>query len=487
MTAVGLDYFASAPGGATLGLAVLLTIGGWVTMVLIERSAAPRRPEASGRAGALRRESPATVNVLTNDCTLTAAGFRATVIDLASRGWLRILPPETDDELGRVRPAATAYDGDSLLPHERLVLQHVLARFTTDRAIPARHLAVDVRGSWWKRFQKLVYDDARRSGLVKRRWTPLLLTGPAAVAGFAAIAWLNSREANPEVAVIDSLERRIIAIATLIGLIALIVRIVRHATGSELTHTEAGIAATSRWLAVRRRLVESGFGPMAPSSLEPGDRRLAYASAMCLAQGAAIELPLAREDHRRAWSSVGGEARLVRVRYPWRPIYGTNPLIALTGGLAATFIGLRLRRWFSDIAREEALGSVYERFPDQDWLISDIATGLTVLTYVPIVLGLWAAFAGAADMFNTVERTGVVLRTRRPAEVSPLPRTVRRRIERDRYTLFVAIDDGADDTLTAWRATERTAMPQGVDAVVTATPLLGYIRRADPIGHPLPD
>ena len=51
---------------------------------------------------------------------------------------------------------------------------------------------------------------------------------------------------------------------------------------------------------------EAGFGPMAPSALETGDRRLAYAAAMCLADGAAIELPLAREDHYRAWSSVGG-------------------------------------------------------------------------------------------------------------------------------------------------------------------------------------
>ena len=93
------------------------------------------------------------VNLLTNDATVTAAGFRATMLDLAARGWLRIVAPaDEEDELARVRPAATAFKGDSLLPHERLVLQHVMARFTTDRAIPARYLAVDVRGSWWRRF-----------------------------------------------------------------------------------------------------------------------------------------------------------------------------------------------------------------------------------------------------------------------------------------------------------------------------------------------
>ena len=62
-----------------------------------------------------------------------------------------------------------------------------------------------------------------------------------------------------------------------------------------------------------------------------------------------------------------------------------------------------------------------------------------------------------------------------------------KRVEGDRYSLYVAVDDGSSDTITAWRATERTATPQGVDAVVRATPILGYVRRSSPIGHVLPD
>lgn len=487
MTALGFDFFAPTPGGSMMVIALLLTAGGWAAMWWAERTAAPPRPDSVGKSGALRRESPAVVNLLTNDATATAAGMRATVIDLAARGWLRILPPEEDDELARVRPSSGAYDGDSLLPHERLVLQHVLARFTTDRAIPARHLAVDIRGSWWRRFAGLVGDEAKRSGLVRRRWTPALLAAPAGLALLALFAWLGSRSGRDDVAVIDSLERRFVSLATLIALIALIVHVVRKAIGDELTHTDAGLAATGRWLAVRQRLVEGGFTLMAPSSNETGDRRLAYATAMCLAEGAAVELPLAREDHRRAWSSVGGSGRLVRVRYPWRPVYGVNPVVALVGGLVALFVGLRLRRFFGDVARGEALDSLYERFSQQDWLIADIATGLTALTFVPILLGLWATVAGAADVFNTVERTGVVLRARRPPEVSPLPRGVVRRLERDRYSLFVALDDGSSDTITAWRASERTAVPQGADATVAASPLLGYVRRSTPIGHRLLD
>lgn len=470
-----------------LGVSVFLAVVGHIGLWWAERHATPQRIEAVGTSGALRKESPAVVNVLTNDATVTAAGMRATVVDLAARGWLRILPPVTDDETSRVRPSSQAYDGDSLLPHERLVLQHILARFTTDQAIPARHLAVDIRGSWWRRFRNLVYAEAKRNGLVTRRWSPLLLAGPIAAALIGLFAWNAARNDGTEVAVVDSVERRTIAVAALIALLLLAYRVVRHMMSNDVTFTEAGVGATQRWLAVRQRLVASGFAPMAASALEVGDRRLGYAAAMCLAEGAQVELPLAREDHHRAWSAVGGTGRLVRVRYPWRPIYGINPLFALGGGLVATFVGLRARSFFSDVARGDAWESLYERFDEQDWLISHIATALTFVTILPIVLGLWAAFAGALDMFNTVEQTGVVIRARRPAEVTPLPRSLVKRIEGDRYSLYVAVDDGSSDTLTAWRASERTAMPQGVDAVVRATPILGYVRRASPIGHVLLD
>ncbi|NND74111.1 MAG: DUF2207 domain-containing protein [Ilumatobacter sp.] len=484
---LGWDVLAPAHDGGPLVTSIILLVAAAAILKWAEHRVAPERPEPSDTPPILRKESPAVVNVLCNDATLTAAGFRATMIDLAARGWLRLLPPgDDDDELGRVRPAATAYEGDALLPHERLVLQHVMARFTTDQAIPARFLAVDVKGSWWRRFRTLVVDDAHRAGLVRRRWSLIELAAPTALTVLSAAFWWRGRQSgNVEIAVIDSIERRLWAIAALVGLIAIAYRIIRHVVDRTLTHTSAGLAATSQWLAVRSRLTEAGFGPMAPSSIEIGDRRLAYATAMCMAEGAAVELPLAREDHYRAWSSVGRRARLVRVKYPTRLGYGLHPLVALGGGVVVAFIGIRLRRLFSNTARGEALGSLYDRFPDQDWLIADVATGLTVLSFIPILAGAFVALAGAADVFSTVERTGVVLRARRPAEVAPLPRFIRKRLERDRYSLFVAVDDGSSGTVVAWRAGERNAIPQGANAIVRATPVLGYVRKAMPVGHVL--
>jgi hypothetical protein len=155
--------------------------------------------------------------------------------------------------------------------------------------------------------------------------------------------------------------------------------------------------------------------------------------------------------------------------------------------LLLTFGSIWALRFFGDVARGNALESLYERFPEQTDLIADIATGLAALAWLPIVAGLLMAIGGAVDGFATVRRTGIVLRARRPVEVSPLPTALRRRLERDRYSLFIAVDDGTSDTIDAWRCSERTAVPQGARATITATPFLGHVRSAAPVGHRLVD
>jgi hypothetical protein len=472
---------------AWLWLGALFTLGAWLVFRRTHDRLMPPRPDAEERAGALRSDTPAVVNLLTNDATVTAAGFRATMIDLAARGWLRILPPEDDlEELARVRPAATAYQGDALRPHERLVLQHVMARFTTDRAVPARYLAVDIRAGWWKRFSSLVIDDAVQAGLIRRRWAARDLIVPAVLWAAGALCWLLARSTgDDQVAVIDSVGVRIAGWSLAVALVAGVVRVAQLQLRPPHTHTDDGVAATRRWLAIRQRLAATGFADLAPSAIETGDRRLAYATAMCLADGAAVELPLAREDHYRAWSAVGGRARLVRVTYPTRVAYGMAPFKAIGVGLVICFLGLRLRSWASDVARGDAFDWIYEQFTAQDWLIADIATGVTFLSFIPILVGLWMALAGAYDGFTSVERTGAVIRTRRPAEVSPLPRRLRRMLDRDRYRVYLAVDDGSSDTVVAWKTGERHAVPQGARATVVASPALGHVRKTSPVGHVL--
>ena len=109
MVALGWDVVSATPSGRGLVIGILLLAIAAIGLWFAERHVAPTRPQPADHPGELRRESPAVVNMLTNDATLTASGFRATLIDLAARGWLRLLPPaDDDDDLGRVRPAATA-------------------------------------------------------------------------------------------------------------------------------------------------------------------------------------------------------------------------------------------------------------------------------------------------------------------------------------------------------------------------------------------
>jgi hypothetical protein len=484
---VGFEALAPAFTTGWLVACTLAVAAAAASLWWVRRRLAPPRPAAADEIGRLRDDTPGVVNMLTNDATVTAAGLRATMIDLAARGWLRILPPDDDDELARVRPAAKAHHGDSLRPHERLVLQHVLARFTTDRAIPARYLAVDVRGAWWRRFTALVAAEARAVGLVTRRVRPLDLALPGAFALLAMWCWFAGVRNGEDIAVIDSVERRVAAVALLIASVVLIVQMGAALLRPRYTLTNEGVAVTSGWLAVRRQLDREGFAELAPSAIELGDRRLAYATAMCVAEGAAVELPLAREDHYRAWSTVGGQARLVRVRYPWRVGFGMSAVSAMVAGVLSFVLGLRLHAWSDQVARGEAFDWIYEQFPAQSWLIEDVATAVTILALAPVVLGLWLMVAGAIDVFASAERTGVVVRARRPVEVSPLPRRLRRMLDRDRYRVLVAVDDGTSDTVTAWRATERTAVPQGARATVKASVVLGRIRAATPVGHRLVD
>jgi hypothetical protein len=66
-----------------------------------------------------------------------------------------------------------------------------------------------------------------------------------------------------------------------------------------------------------------------------------------------------------------------------------------------------------------------------------------------------------------------------------LPRRIRRWLDRDRYRVYLAVDDGSTDTIMAWRASERTAVPQGARATVKASAVLGRVRSATPVGHRL--
>ena len=101
---VGFDALAPAFDIGWLIIAALLTVGAFAVFDWQQQRTAPPRPAATPNVESLRSDPPAVVNLLTNDATVTAAALRATVIDLAARGWLRILPPDGGDDLAGSDP-----------------------------------------------------------------------------------------------------------------------------------------------------------------------------------------------------------------------------------------------------------------------------------------------------------------------------------------------------------------------------------------------
>ncbi len=484
----GTLAFFDRPSTSTLAVAVVVALVGWLLHHNAERTTRPARPEI----GPDRRpapladgsvEPPAVVALVTNGYDVPRTAVTATALDLAARGWVRLAT--VDDELVVVtRSSASA--GDSLRPFEQQVLNHLASRafndVTSANTLAASHHRLDRR--WWLRFDRAVADAAQSAGLSTRRYTPLELApaGLAAVIGLA-VAWSAARGAG-EVAIADSWRSRAVWLATVVALVLLAARTVERAVGSVQRPTELGLTRTAAWMGFRRRLRER-IPPNASVLAPPAQQvALAQASVMGVAEHVLDELPAAPEDHRAAWSEAGGDPHVVRIRYPVRPGYGQHPLKVGVAGIVVFLLFRWLRGLLVSVSDGEALESLLERVPGQIDLIERIAEILAVICWLPILWGAWAVIAGAIDSVATRERAGAVVRARRPAEVlSPwLVSVVKPFAERDRFSTYVAVDDGRRRWVTAWLASEHSAAPQGAQARVRATPLLGYVRSSEPVG-----
>ncbi len=484
----GALAFFDRPTTSTLALAVLVAVAGWAlhgytawsTRPPIIEPAAAKRPEPLADGST---EPPAVVALLTNGYDVPRTAVTATALDLAARGWIRLA--SIDDELVVVtRGTATA--GDSLRPFEQQVLNHLAARafndVTSANTLAASHHRLDRR--WWLRFGRSVVETAQAAGLSTRRY-PVVAVAAAGIAALVGLvlAWVSGRSGD-EVAVADSWISRTIWLATIAALVTLAWGSVQRAIGSAQRPTDLGLARTAAWMGFRRRLRER-IPPTATVLAPPAQQlALAQASVMGVAMHVLVELPAAPEDHRVAWSEAGGAARVVRVRYPVRPGYGQHPLKVAVAGVLVLLLAQWARNYLDRIADGEALESLLERVPGQIDLIEQLAAILALLCWAPILWGAWAIIAGAVDSVATRERIGAVVRARRPGEVlHPLLLSVVKPFaERDRFSTYLAVDDGKRRWVTAWLATERTAAPQGAQARVRATPLLGYVRSSEPVG-----
>lgn len=479
----GMLGFLTEPATGPLITSGVLTAVAAAWVAVGTRLLTPSRILADGESAEIGPESPAVVGLLTNGFRVTPDAAVATLLDLVARGWLRIEP--VDDEVvvladGRGTP------GDRLTAYEQQVLNHV-HKLTAGTMSGVSGAGIEVSGlrlpgRWRRRFNAAVIGDARRLGLCKRRWPYLVLLVPAALLGIAAWQWWRSVRTGPETSVDESLLIRSVAVALAVAILALLRVVVGLVRSQSQRPTESGRQRAATWMGLRAWMEPRGFENASSSAARNASRAVGYAAAFGLAERAREELPVLPEDDRIAWSNAVGRWHVVGVRYPFRPGYGRHPaLILAVGSVVGTGIVL-LQRLLLDIAKGHTLAGFIDDFADQADIIGDVAVGLAAVLMVPLLLMAWYVVAGAFDVLSTIERRGLVVRTRRPQRVVPHPWLLKRVARRDRYALFVAVDDGRSDRVASWLANERTAVPQGARARVRATPLLGYVRSSEPIG-----
>lgn len=476
------------PSTNTVAIAIACTAIGWALHWWFEYSTRSERADPHGEqrpepVEGQTIEPPAVVGLITNEFTAPQSAVTATSLDLAARGWIRLT--STDGELVVVTRGNPA-GGDSLLPFEQQVLNHLASRAFNDVS-SASTLALShhrLNRRWWLRFQRSVGEEAQARGLSTARYTPLELAPPAALAAIALLAWWFAGRNGDEIALSESWQSRTVWVLTL-GAIAGLgwVTALRFMGGAQRP-TDLGRDRQNAWMGFRQRLREripSDASVLAPP---PQQQALSQACVMGVATQVLAEFPAAPEHPRLAWSEAGGVPHLVRIRYPFRPGYGQHPMKVGAVGLVVFFAARWLQGYLERIGDGEALTSLLDRVPGQVELIQDIADILALICWLPIVWAAWAVIAGVVDSIATRVRIGSVVRARRPADVLPplLVNVVKPFAERDRFSTYLAVDDGNRRTVWAWLANERGAAPQGAQARVRATPLLGYVRSSEPVG-----
>jgi hypothetical protein len=488
---LGLDWSFDAiplvqrPDTGPLTAAVVALAVGAAAHVWAERSTAPGELDAEGdrRPEPIdgRDDTPAIAALLTNEFRVPRSAVTATALDLAARGWVRL--SVVDDELAVVTRGQGAV-GDSLRPYEQQVLNHLTSR-AFNGVVSAGTLAISqhrLDRRWRHRFGHAVADHAAAIGLCTRRYTAIRWLPAAIATAFAAIAWISSVTSGTDAAFEQSWRPRLIALVALGAIVTLAAATADRATGSDQVPTDAGRERAARWLGYRARLrarIPADATVLAPAAQQAA---LAQACVMGVAEHVHEQFPVSPEESRRAWSEAGAKPRVVKVRYPVRPGYGQHPLKVAVVGAVVLLVARWLRGFLQRLADGDELRSLLDRVPGQIDLIERIASVLSVLCWIPIAWGVWSVLAGAVDLVATRERVGLVVRARRPVDVVPVANTLKPFSERDRFSTYLAVDDGRRRTVVAWLASERTAAPQGAQARVRATPVLGFVRSSEPVG-----
>lgn len=449
----------------------------------------PRRPRATAPTSDLGPESPAVVDLLTDDFEVTREAAPATLLDLAARGRLEI---ESVGGQTILRPRQRGRE--AFASYEEQVLEHVQG-ISEGGVVPAGALTTGPEGAstrWWRRFTKAVIEEARGAGLCRPRWGPVqrgvISLGAAASVILMGVAIEEPGDIVVPAQVSDLWFWTVVALA----LSALIVA-VRVDASLRQRDTEAGLETAGRWLGVRRFLAQNAELPDRPAAaVAVYGRHLAYAAALGLASAAVRDMPLGAEDDHHAWSRASGTWRLVLVRYPGilRPGWGSSPLRAGALGLVVAAAGLLLAWVLSRIS-----GGIFQPLTEPSQVVRWVEFGVSMTAIVSLgvaAMGAVLVVRALADLSPPREVEGVVLRRRVFSEgrwAHPIWRAfgfpadevqhASSSDENPRY--YLAVDTGSGQAIDAWRVGSGIyhRVRQGARVRILVTPHLRHVRRIE--------
>jgi hypothetical protein len=418
MDRLGLTGVVSGVGAVVVTLASLW----WVLRRIGPRPVltGPLLPDLPGP------ESPAVVAMLVNRWRVPADVADAVLVDLAARRYVEFHQVGDDPRTTTVRVLRPT--GPDLTPYERRVLDRVVDVAGTGvaplTALPFRDRRVAYR--WSDALRAEVRQSAREAGLsaAPRRW-PLWTAVAGAYAAMPVLYLLAVAVAGALPALVGSgpgFDRLAWPLSIWVVLAPWPLLAVAATYPLPDRDRPAGRTAAVRWLGLRACLRFHGdFAATAPAAVTLWDRYLAFAVAVDAAPLCAAVVNLGPGDRSRVWSSFGGTWHRVRVRHPvLRNRFGWLELaLALLG-----VHGLGLVGFVAMEAIHQPVG--------------------------PVTLMAGGVVVAAASL---VIARGVV--DRRPVTVTgQVVWIVDRQRARDDHrrilSSYLAIDDGVDDSLTAW-------------------------------------
>jgi hypothetical protein len=466
----------TAEGVAAAGVIVAALT--FILVGVLAMATRPRTPKESAPTMELGDETPAVVDLLTDDFEITPESVPATLVDLAARRWLFIEQYGETNVIIRLRQTAPP-GAAPLRPYEQHILDHV-ERLAIDGVVPAEAMTTGPEAAsqrWWKTFRAAVVAEAQAADLCRPRWrgVSVAFIGIGALAALG-LAWLGSSLAgkSEDLRLVDVLV--MLGFAGFLGLSSIGVAIGKSHRQRDTSH---GLEVAGRWLGVRRYLAERGnFGHQGAAAVAVWDRYLAQAIALDLAPVAVAQLPLGAEDDRHAWSPATGQWRKVLVHYPrYRPGYGRHPAAVAAVSL---LVG----------AGADGILWVLSRLPSFDEPLARVVdAGVRIVAVAVIALAVITLLLALSDCFANTTVEGLVLRARRRQTGDRLRgplRIFQPEPDKRQTRYYVAIDDGRDVTVRALRVRSElySTVTQGSRVRAIVTPRLRYTRSIEPATAP---